>query len=51
MVRYNPAISPGNFSVDAYAGYKKLTDQNDSLFQYDGGTIRLGKRVPSKYLQ
>lgn len=49
-VSYNPTISPGNFSTDAWSGYKSLNDQNDSLFNYDYGIKRLGKLAPSKYL-
>jgi len=36
--------------VDAYTGFKSLTDQNDSLFNYDYGITRYGKPTPSKYL-
>ncbi len=37
--------------VDTYTGYKQLSDQNDSLFNYDYGITRYGKATPSKYLR
>jgi prepilin-type N-terminal cleavage/methylation domain-containing protein/prepilin-type processing-associated H-X9-DG protein len=38
-------------SIDTPSGYKQLVDQNDALFQYDGGAKRnSGVRKPSKYL-
>ncbi len=37
------------FNADARLYY--ISDQNDSLFNYDFGTLRLGALTPSKYLQ
>lgn len=30
----------GGYSIDAYSGYRKLTDGNDGMFNYDGGRTR-----------
>lgn len=46
---YSPNISPANYSIDTSTGYKKLNDQNDSLFNYDYGIKRYGKSTASKY--
>lgn len=37
--------------VDTYTGYRYLSDQDDPLFNYDGGLKRNGKRVQSKYVE
>ena len=36
---------------DVIAGQRYIQDQNDSLFQYDYGVLRLGAGTPSKYLK
>ncbi len=47
---YNPGVYPSAFSIDAYTGFPTLTDQNDSLFNYDYGIKRYGKLTRSRYL-
>lgn len=37
--------------LDAPSGYKYITDQDDSLFNYDFGIKRKGTYTPSKYLK
>jgi len=36
---------------DTNAGLKYISDQNDSLFNYDNGTLRLGHQASSAYLR